>query len=208
MTPPRLVIATLNRHKYHEITSILHGIPHELVPLWSLKMVSGPDESGATYRDNALIKASEASKIAGLPAIADDSGLEVDALGGRPGVHSKRMFGHDLSDREKYLELIRHLEGVKDADRTARFISVTVLTMGDELIYESRGEVEGRIIEGARGEAGFGYDPVFWIPAMACTMAELGSEAKNGISHRGLAMRGMKEFLLRNPCFLDKNARL
>ncbi len=208
MTPPRLVIATLNRHKFHEITSILKGIPHELVPLWSLDRVSDPDESGATYRDNALIKASETSKVAGLPAIADDSGLEVDALGGRPGVHSKRMFGHDLSDRAKYLELIRQMEGVEDADRTARFISVAVLTMGDELIYESRGEVEGRIIEHARGEDGFGYDPVFWIPGKACTMAELSLEEKNGISHRGLAMRGMKEFLLRNPCFLDKNARL
>lgn len=205
---PKILFASSNHGKFREASSILKGIPHSVIPIWEFDEYSDPDETGETYCANAMIKAVSASEALGLPALADDSGLEVDALDGRPGVQSRRFGGGHITDQEKYTKLIGLLRDVPYNSRTARFICSVVLVNGSKLIIESRGEVEGIILNAPSGRGGFGYDPVFWIPSVAKTMAELDFDQKNTISHRGRALRGIKDFLLRNPDFLDRNARL
>lgn len=176
----RVVVATSNPGKVKEFQEALSGLGWELLPLGNLTM---PPEDGSSYEENAAIKAASVALQSGLPALADDSGLEVAALGGEPGIYSAR-YGNRDSDQERNLYLLERSRNL--TDRRAKFVSVLVLAYPDGRIEEYRGEVQGRLLEGPRGEGGFGYDPLFELPD-GRTMAELSIEEKRRVSHRGVA---------------------
>jgi XTP/dITP diphosphohydrolase len=187
-TPDRhpLLLGSTNPGKLREYREILHGLDLELLAPADLDPVPPePDEDAQTFAENASSKARAYATATGLQTIADDSGLEVYALRGAPGVRSRRFFGDDASAEERNAKLLALLDGV--ADRSARFVCVTALASPDGHIELFEGEVHGEIAEAPRGEAGFGYDPVFVIAGDGRTMAELTSEEKHRISHRGLA---------------------
>ena len=152
---------------------------------------------GADYTRNAILKAIEASRTSGLPALADDSGLEVDALDGRPGVMSARYGGADITDRQRIDLLLSELQGVPDERRTARFRCVVAIALPTGEVYTREGVLEGRIADAPRGESGFGYDPVFLLPDRGLTLAEVSPEVKNTISHRARAVRAAADLLRR-----------
>jgi XTP/dITP diphosphohydrolase len=157
--------------------------------------IDGPPETGATFVENALLKARHAARISGLPAIADDSGLVVDALGGAPGVRSARFAGDDADDRANIRKLLEQLAA--PVDRAARFhcVLVALADPNDAAPLIACGTWSGRIAAAPRGAGGFGYDPVFFDPALNCTAAELDSATKNRVSHRGTALRALVELL-------------
>lgn len=188
----KIVLASGNAGKIREIQAILTG--HPIVPQ-SLFNVVEADETGTTFVENAIIKARNAALHCKLPAIADDSGLVVDALNGAPGVYSARYAGVGANDNDNTLKLLQALEGVPDAQRTARFICVMVFMehADDPLPIISQGSWEGRILTQPAGENGFGYDPVFFVPEYGCTSAELSPEVKNSLSHRGIALRTLTD---------------
>ncbi|HBH01325.1 MAG: non-canonical purine NTP pyrophosphatase, RdgB/HAM1 family [Candidatus Rokubacteria bacterium RBG_16_73_20] len=192
---PRLVLATLNRAKARELAALLRDLPWELVGLADLPGASLPEETGATYQENALLKARHAAGLAGARALADDSGLEVDALGGAPGVQSARYGGPGLDDAGRCALLLRALAGVPPARRTARFRCVIALADPDGRAEVVEGLVEGRITEAPRGAHGFGYDPVFFYPPRGRTFAELSLEEKARVDHRGRAVRAARRLL-------------
>lgn len=195
--PYRVVIATGNAHKINEIQSIIGDIGVEWVPGTAIAV--GPvEESGKTYEENAVIKAMAYSQDSGLPALADDSGLEVDALGGLPGLRSNRFFGPGLTDTRKIELLLRRLSDVPEPQRTARFVCHAVLVDKNHVLVSVRGTVEGVIARQPSGGSGFGYDPVFRVPALNATFAEISETDKSRISHRGQAMRRIRDFLLQN----------
>lgn len=177
----RVVVATSNAGKVREFQEALSPLGWELLPLGGIAL---PPEDGTTYEENAALKACAASLQSGLPALADDSGLEVAALGGEPGIYSAR-FGNRANDLERNLYLLERLKKVQD--RRARFVSVLVLAYPDGHLESYRGEVEGTLLEGPRGENGFGYDPLFLLPD-GRTMAELSLPEKRAVSHRGRAL--------------------
>ncbi|WP_304639229.1 RdgB/HAM1 family non-canonical purine NTP pyrophosphatase [Pseudomonas sp.] len=183
----QLVLASGNAKKITELQSML-GDRVEVVPQGRF-VAEEAEETGLTFVENALIKARHAARASGLPALADDSGLAVDALGGAPGIYSARYAG-GAGDQANNAKLLEALSGVPEAQRTARFISVLVLLRHAEdptpIICE--GVWEGRILEAPRGENGFGYDPLFWVPECECSSAELDAATKNRLSHRGRAM--------------------
>jgi XTP/dITP diphosphohydrolase len=188
----RAVLASANPGKLRELGSLLEPYGLELVPQAALGIGSVP-ESGATFLENALLKARHASAAAQLPALADDSGIEVDALGGRPGVRSARYAGEGASDAENLARLLEELEGVPEPRRTARYrcVVVWVRTADDPAPLTGSGTWEGRIALAPRGSGGFGYDPAF-VPAGAeRTAAELSAEEKNRVSHRAQALRAL-----------------
>jgi len=191
----KLVVATSNQGKIAELASLLPG-EVELFSLNDLRLVS-PVEDGATFLENALIKARAAAAATGLTAIADDSGLEVDAINGAPGVHSARYAGPEADDADNNARLLAALSGVPAAARGARFRSAVALVLPDMVELTACGAVEGRIGVAPRGEHGFGYDPLFELddPDAArfrnMTMAELTTADKNRISHRGRAYRNL-----------------
>ena len=180
------LLGSTNPGKLREYREILQGIDLELVAPNELDPVpSEPDEDALTFAENASAKARGYAAATGLQTIADDSGLEVYALRGAPGVRSRRFFGEDASAEERNAKLLALLDGVED--RSARFVCVTALASADGHVELFEGEVHGEIAESPRGEAGFGYDPVFVIAGDGRTMAELPSEEKHRVSHRGLA---------------------
>jgi XTP/dITP diphosphohydrolase len=189
----RVVVATGNAHKLAEIGRILDGLDVELVAMSELGVPS-PVEDGATFEENALIKARACVEATGLPAIADDSGLEVDALGGAPGVFSARYAGEDGDDAANNARLVAELAGVPDGRRTARFVCAAVVVTSDGREAVVRGTMAGRIAHEARGEHGFGYDPYFLSDAVADgrTNGELTPAEKDAISHRGAAFRALR----------------
>ncbi|WP_224243393.1 XTP/dITP diphosphatase [Hyalangium gracile] len=190
---PRVLFATTNAGKVKELRGLVGGSV-EVVSLKDLPPIPEPVEDGETFEANAEKKARAYAEASGLPALADDSGLCVDALGGRPGVHSARYAEGD--DRARYLKLLGELEGVPEAQRTASFRCALCLAFPGGKALVEVGRCEGSILTGPRGAHGFGYDPVFFIPALGKTMAELTSEEKSGVSHRGEAFRKMKPALL------------
>ena len=193
--PDKIVLATGNPGKVREIQRILGEFGVEIVPQSELG-VSDADETGTSFVENALIKARHASSMTGLPAIADDSGLVVDALDGRPGVYSARYSGADATDDTNIDKLLAELQGVPDEQRTAAFHCCAVYVSADDstsLVAESRWQ--GRIVRERRGSGGFGYDPVFFDPDYGRTAAELGAELKNARSHRGKALTALAEML-------------
>jgi XTP/dITP diphosphohydrolase len=188
-----LLIATTNSGKLIEISAHLKGLPFRLISLKDLSEAPSVVEDGRTFLENARKKAHELARWSGKPTLADDSGLVVEALGGRPGIHSARYAGENATDEDNRRLLLKELEGVPEKERGAAFVCVLVLAgqEGDEIVTEGR--VEGRITTAPRGDGGFGYDPLFFVPSLGRTTAELSLEEKNKISHRGLALDAMRE---------------
>lgn len=184
----RIVLATGNPGKLREMRALLAGLPVEVVPQSEFD-IEPAEETGLSFVENALIKARHASAHTGLPAIADDSGLAVDVLGGAPGIYSSRFAGENASDRDNLLQLLEQMQDVDDPDRVARFhcLAVWVSHAEDPVPLICQGAWEGRIARQASGEGGFGYDPVFLLPD-GRTAAQLSKEEKNSISHRAQAM--------------------
>ncbi len=193
----RLVIATHNRKKAGEMVTILsHRFPAlEIVTLADYPESPEPEETGRTYAENAAIKANSALEFTGELCIADDAGLEVDAMGGEPGLYSKRFAGEQTAFSEKMQVILGNLSGVRTERRTARFrCCVAVARPGeDTLVFEST--CEGRIAEEPSGRGGFGYDPIFYLPELDCTMADLTAEQKHSISHRGKVLKLVGDYL-------------
>ncbi len=185
----RVLVATGNPGKLKELKDGLRPLGWALYSLEAFGL-SLPEETGLTFEDNALLKAAYAAKHSGLVALADDSGLEVDALEGEPGVFSAR-YGGKKTDTERNLYLLERLRGVPEAARTARFVAVLVLAYPDGRVEVFRGETEGRILEAPRGSHGFGYDPLFYVPEAGKTFAEMRPEEKARYSHRGKALRAL-----------------
>lgn len=192
-----MIFATGNENKMKEIREILGALPLEILSMKEAGISADIVEDGNTFEENALIKARAICKLAGEMVLADDSGLEIDYLNKEPGIYSARYMGEDTSYHIKNNSLINRLEGVPDEKRTARFVCAiaAVFPDGKELVV--RGTVEGIIGYEEKGENGFGYDPIFYLPERECTTAELPPEEKNSISHRGNALRLMKDLLER-----------
>ena len=191
----KIVFATTNEGKVKEIKEILAGFPIEIVSMKEMNITADIEENGATFEENSLIKAREVSKLTGLPAMADDSGLEVDYLNGEPGIYSARYLGRDTDYNYKNNYIIEKLKNAKDEERSARFVCVISLVLPDGREFIKKGVMEGRIAYEIKGENGFGYDPVFYLPEYGMTSAELSGEEKNKISHRGKALGAMKELI-------------
>ncbi len=192
----KIVLASNNRGKIREIQELLAGLDMEVLP--QADFVKGEaEETGLTFVENAIIKARYASRVSGLPAMADDSGLEVDALGGAPGVFSARYAGIGASDADNNEKLLRDLAGVEDSARSARFRCVMVYLRhaDDASPLISEGVWEGRILHEPRGSGGFGYDPVFFVHERGCASAELAPADKNRLSHRGKALQSLAALL-------------
>jgi len=190
----RIVLATGNQGKVRELGALLAKLDIEIVPQSEFD-VPEAEETGLTFVENAIIKARNAAAHTGLPAIADDSGLEVDFLKGAPGIYSSRYAGVDANSQDNVKKLLTVMKAVPDAERTARFQCLLVLMEHDKdptpLICQ--GSWEGRILHQQQGDGGFGYDPVFYVPTHDCASAELRPEVKNQLSHRGQALRKLAE---------------
>lgn len=192
----KFIIATNNKKKLREMGAILEKFGVEAVSLAEAGIESDVEETGVTFEENSRLKAVAAMQVSGLPAIADDSGLEVDALGGEPGVYSARYGGDKCADDvERYLYLLENMNDVPDGKRSARFVSVITCVFPDGRELSARGEIEGEILRAAKGEGGFGYDPVFYVPEEGMTTAEMSQERKNEISHRAKSLKIMAEKL-------------
>lgn len=190
-----VILATNNAHKVSEISNALDFPGWEFKTLREMGIESDPDEDADTFLGNARIKALAAHRASGgLAALADDSGLVVDALDGAPGVYSSRFAGEDATDEDNNNKLLADLEGVPDEERTARFVCTLYFIDEDEREVVAQGKVEGRIGHEPQGEGGFGYDPLFWPDVFGgeCTLAEVPQERKNEVSHRGNALRTMR----------------
>ena len=192
---PKLLIATNNAGKAAEFRRLLAGCGWQIVTPAEAGVDLEVEESGATYEENARRKAVAYTRASGLVTLADDSGLEVDALDGRPGPFSARYAGPDRTDEERVEALLQELAGVPDEQRGARFRCVIVIAGPEGRVEIVEGTVEGRIAHGPRGENGFGYDPVFLLPERGVTAAELPSDEKDAVSHRGAAARKSREVL-------------
>jgi XTP/dITP diphosphohydrolase len=184
----QFVLATFNRDKVREMRNRLHRYRVEIIPYAELQGVSSPVETGATLLENARLKAKAALARTGLPSIADDTGLEIDALGGRPGVRSARYSGPGSSDRRNVEAVLAQLSSIPRQARRARFRTVMVACFPDRPEIVAEGVLEGVITESPRGESGFGYDPIFEVAGDGRTLAELSLEEKTRISHRTLAL--------------------
>lgn len=191
----QIIFATGNEGKMKEIRLILEDLGAEILSLKDAGIDIEIQEDAKTFEENAVIKAREVMRATGALVLADDSGLEIDYLNGEPGVYSARYLGEDTSYRIKNQNLIDRLEGVPDEQRTARFVCVIAAAFPDGRIITARGAIEGIIGYEERGEGGFGYDPIFWLPEYGCSTAELTMEKKNELSHRGKALREMKNEL-------------
>ncbi len=197
--PSKIVLATGNQGKVKELGSMLQALNVEVLAQSEFK-VGDVAETGTTFVENAIIKARHAAKQTGLPAIADDSGLAVDALGGAPGVYSARYAGEQATDQSNIDKLLVEMQGVPEAKRTARFLCVLVYMRhaDDPSPIICQGEWAGEITNKQVGTNGFGYDPVFWIPSENCCSAELSKAQKNALSHRGQALRQLLNILKTN----------
>lgn len=189
----RIVVATRNQGKLREIREALSGLPVELVAADEIPGAPEVIEDGETFFDNAAKKALALALHSGLPALADDSGLEVDALGGAPGVYSARYAGEKATDADNIAKLLAELNGRPGASRAARFVAVILLALPDGRILSARGECAGEIAHAPAGSGGFGYDPVFYHPRFGRTFAEISSAEKLSVSHRGAALQLLRD---------------
>ncbi len=196
-----MVFATGNAGKMKEIRMIMADSGMEILSMKEAGIQADIEEDGSTYEENALIKARAVAAIAGTLVLADDSGLEVDWLGKEPGIHSARYMGEDTPYSVKNANIISRLEGVPDEKRTARFVCAIAAVYPDGRELTVRAAIEGRIGYEEKGGNGFGYDPIFYVPELRKTTAELTEEEKNQVSHRGKALRLMKEELKKNENF-------
>jgi XTP/dITP diphosphohydrolase len=192
----KIVFASGNPGKIREVADIFADLSISIVPQIEFAIAS-PEETGTTFAENALIKARYASAESGLPAMADDSGIVVDALGGRPGVWSARYAGDDATDKQNVDKLLEELAGVPDEKRTGGFHCAAVLVFPDKAVEPLIAEAvwRGKILRERRGEGGFGYDPVFLDPSSGKTGAQMTRQEKNGVSHRGKAFRELRNLL-------------
>ncbi len=191
----RLIFATGNKDKMKEIRMILADSGYEILSMKEAGIEADIVEDGKTFEENAVIKAKAISKLAGCLVLADDSGLEVDAMNGAPGIYSARFEGVDTPYSIKNKIIMDKLEGLPEEKRTARFVCAIAAAWPDGRIETRRGTIEGRIAHEPAGENGFGYDPIFYVPEYGKTTAQLDPEEKNKISHRGKALRMIKEVL-------------
>ncbi|QBD83753.1 XTP/dITP diphosphatase [Ktedonosporobacter rubrisoli] len=182
-----LLVATTNRHKLEEYQNIFADLPFELRSLNDIQLDMDVEETGTTFLENAELKALAYARASGLLSLADDSGLEIDALGGAPGVYSARFAGRDTPYEEKFRIILQQLQNVPVEQRTARFRCVITLAEPSGYHRSVEGTIEGLIADAPRGKYGFGYDPIFLVPEFGMTTAELTPEQKNRISHRGRA---------------------
>ena len=191
--PPRLLVATTNRGKLAEIRDILAGMPTTLASLDDHPPIAAPDETGATFAANARLKARHYAEATGELTVAEDSGLEIDALDGQPGLRSARFNGESYADK---FAAIRRMLARRGADTsTARFVCALALADADGVLWETAGLVEGRVQFPPRGDGGFGYDPIFHYPPYGRTLAEVTPEEKAAVSHRGRAFRQLRRHL-------------
>lgn len=191
----RILFATGNEGKMREVRMILADLGVEVLSLKEAGIDADVEENGSTFEENARIKAAEIMRRSGEIVLADDSGLEVDALNKEPGIYSARYMGYDTSYHIKNQNLIDRLKGKTGRERSARFVCAIAAALPDGRVLTTRGTMEGEIGYEERGENGFGYDPIFYLPEYGCYSGELPLEVKNGLSHRGKALRLMKEEL-------------
>lgn len=192
----KLIFATGNQDKMREIREILGDLNMEILSMKEAGIQADIVEDGTSFEENAEIKARAVCEACGELVLADDSGLEIDALNKEPGIYSARYMGEDTSYRIKNANLIGRLEGVPDEKRTARFVCAISAAFPDGTVKTVRATMEGRIGYEEKGENGFGYDPIFYLPEFGCYSAELSRDKKNEISHRGKALRAMRDILL------------
>ena len=192
----KVVLASKNPHKLVEIRQITDKFGFELVLQSELGVDIDVEETGTTFEENSLIKAKAVMEATGLPAIADDSGIAVDALNGEPGIYSARYgFDESLDDRGRMMLLLKNTEQVPDGQRQAQFVCVITMVTPEGQTIQARGEIHGELLREARGENGFGYDPIFYYPPFGKSTAEMDPEEKNAVSHRGNALRVFYEKL-------------
>ena len=186
----KVVLASKNKHKLVEISKITEKFGIELVLQSELSVDIDVEETGTTFEENSFLKAEAVMKATGLPALADDSGIAVDALNGEPGIYSARYgFDDSLDDWGRLQLLLKNTEHVPDGQRQAQFVCVITMVTPEGQTIQARGEIHGELLREARGENGFGYDPIFYYPPMGMTTSEMPSEAKNQVSHRANALK-------------------
>ena len=190
----QIVLATHNRNKMKEMSAILGHLSVELLTLDAFPEIGDIPETGDTLKENAFIKAKTVHQLTGLSALADDTGLEVDALNGAPGIYSARYAGSDATFDDNCQKMLKEMSGIPEEKRTARFRTVIAFVSEEEKEWVE-GVVEGQILEDKRGVGGFGYDPIFYYSPLNKSFAELDSEEKNSISHRGKALRNFSRIL-------------
>ena len=191
----KIIFATGNQDKMREIREILADMDVEVVSMKEAGIHADIVEDGSTFEENAVIKAKTICDLTGEIVLADDSGLEIDYLNKEPGIYSARYMGEDTSYHIKNANLIQRLDGVPDEQRTARFVCAIAAAFPDGRVETVRGTMEGRIGYEEKGANGFGYDPIFFLPEYGCTSAELAPEKKNELSHRGEALRMMRQIM-------------
>ena len=191
----RIIFATGNKNKMREIHEILGDLGWEILSMKEAGIDMDIVEDGSTFEENAIIKAKAVMERTGKLALADDSGLEIDALNKEPGIYSARYMGEDTPYEIKNSNLIERMKGVKGKDRSARFVCVIAAAFPDGEIITTRGTIEGVIAEEPAGENGFGYDPIVYVPEYGMTTGQMDPDAKNAISHRGKALTAMKKIL-------------
>jgi XTP/dITP diphosphohydrolase len=189
-----LLVATTNQGKLREIRDLLAGLDVDVRTLTDFPQVPPPDETGVTFAENARQKALYYAAVTGATTVAEDSGLEVDALGGAPGVQSARFGGEDSTYPEKFALIYKGLADAGVTTSPARFVCALAVAHAGRVVFEARGTVEGNIAPEPRGEGGFGYDPIFYFPPFGCTLAEAG-DRKSSVSHRGQAFRALRRWL-------------
>ena len=195
MGPIDLLLASQNPGKLAEMRQLVEGMPFRVAGPKDLGITEAPDETGASFVENAILKARYYSRRSGLLTVADDSGIAVDAMNGEPGLHSSRFGGEGASDDDRNRLLLERLRGVPPERRGARFTSAVAVVQGGEVLFQATETVEGRIAEEARGPNGFGYDPLFFYPPFGKTFGEVPREQKDRVSHRGKAFARLRAFL-------------
>lgn len=190
-----IVFATKNENKLKEIRQILEGLPYEIKSLSEMGIDVPIEENGSTFEENAAIKVNAIMDLTGCMVMADDSGLEVDYMDKKPGIYSARFLGEDTPYDEKNSYIIEQLKNAKGEERSARFVCAIAFGRPGFPVVVKTGIMEGRIHDRIAGENGFGYDPIFYLPEYGMTSAEISAEEKNAISHRGKALRAMREYL-------------
>jgi XTP/dITP diphosphohydrolase len=193
--PFELLVATLNPGKRKEIAGLLAGLPVQVMHLGDLNPMPDCEEDGSSFMENALKKAMHYHRLTGLPTLADDSGLEIDALGGLPGIRSARFAGAGATDADRVRKILGLMEAVPDGQRKARFVCAVAFCRDQQVAFQARESAEGMIIRNPIGDHGFGYDPIFLYPGLGRTFAQLQAEEKSRISHRGKALLRFRDFL-------------
>jgi XTP/dITP diphosphohydrolase len=191
----RLLVATTNPNKVKEIRRVLDGANVEVITLEGWPDLVAPEETGRTFEDNARLKATYYARATGQVTVAEDSGIEIDALGGVPGVESARYAGEETSYPEKFARLYAALDRTGTRDSAARFVCALAMASPDAILFEARGVIQGRVAHEPAGSGGFGYDPFFFYPPYGRTLGQVTPEEKLAVSHRGQAFRKLRDFL-------------